>query len=107
MRKFKLKNGLILLLEKKSTETVAVQATVMVGSNRENEKINGISHFVEHMLFEGTKKRPDSKIISNEIESVGGELNAYTSNERTCFYIKVPNKYMDKALDIMSDILQN
>jgi len=62
---------------------------------------------MEHMLFEGTKKRPNSRIISNEIESLGGELNAYTSNERTCFYIKVPKEHFGKALDILSDIMQN
>lgn len=107
MKQIKLKNGLTLVLEKKPTQTVTIQATVKVGSNNEYAKINGISHFMEHMLFEGTKRRPDSRIISNEIESLGGELNAYTSNERTCFYIKVPKEHFDKALDILSDILQN
>ncbi len=107
MKKAKLANGLTLILEKKSTETITIQATVNVGSNNENNRINGISHFIEHMLFEGTKKRPNSRVISNEIESLGGELNAYTSNERTCFYVKVPKKHFDKALDIISDITQN
>jgi len=107
MEKFKLKNSLTIILEKKPTETVTVQATVKVGSNNENTKINGISHFIEHMLFEGTKKRPSSKEISNEIESIGGELNAYTSNERTSFYVKVPKEHINKALDIISDVIQN
>ncbi|MEA2036800.1 MAG: pitrilysin family protein [Nanoarchaeota archaeon] len=107
MKKLKLNTGLTLVLKKKQTETVTIQATVKVGSNNEDERINGISHFIEHMLFEGTKKRANSRIISNEIESIGGELNAYTSNERTCFYVKVPKKYQDKALDIISDIIQN
>ena len=105
--KVKLKNGLTLLLEKKPLDTVTIQATVKVGSNNESLKINGISHFMEHMVFEGTKKRASSLIISNEIESLGGELNAYTSNERTCFYIRVPKEHFDKALDILADILQN
>lgn len=107
MEKLKLKNGLTILLEKKPTQTITIQATVKTGSNSENKKINGISHFVEHMLFEGTKKRANAMVISNEIESIGGELNAYTSNERTCFYIKIPKKYFNNALDITSDILQN
>lgn len=107
MEKFELKNGLTIIIEKKPIETTTIQATVKVGSNNENKKINGISHFIEHMLFEGTKKRPNSQIISNEIESLGGELNAYTCNERTCFYIRVPKKHFDKALDITADILQN
>jgi len=59
------------------------------------------------MLFEGTEKRPDSRIISNEIESLGGELNAYTSNERTCFYVKVPAQHFDKGLGIIADIIQH
>jgi len=107
MKKLKLKNGLTVILEKKPVETITTQATVKTGSNNENKKINGISHFIEHMLFEGTKKRANSRIISNEIESLGGELNAYTSNERTCFYVTMPKKYFDKALDITADVLQN
>ncbi len=107
MKKFRLKNGLTLILEKIPTPTVTLQITVKVGSNNENTKINGISHFMEHMLFEGTKSRPDSRAISNEIESLGGELNAYTSNDRTCFYIRVPREHLGKALGIISDIIQN
>ena len=107
MEKLKLNNGLTIILEKKPTETVTIQATVKTGSNNENKQINGISHFIEHMVFEGTKKRANSRIISNEIESLGGELNAYTSNERTSFYVKVPKKHINKALDIIADIIQN
>ncbi len=107
MKKLRLKNNLMVILEKKPTQTITIQATVKTGSDNENKKINGISHFIEHMLFEGTKKRKNSRVISNEIESLGGELNAYTSNERTSFYVRVPKKYADKALDLISDILQN
>jgi len=107
MKISKLKNGLTLIYENKKTETVTVEVTVKVGSNYENEKISGISHFIEHMMFEGTRKRVGAKEISGEIESIGGEVNAYTSNERTCYYIKVPKKHLDKALDLLSDILKN
>jgi predicted Zn-dependent peptidase len=107
MKKYILKNGLTVILEKKPTETVTIQVTVKTGSNNEEPSINGISHFIEHMVFEGTKNRIDSRVISNEIESLGGELNAYTSNERTSFYIKIPKKHVKKALDIISDIIQN
>jgi predicted Zn-dependent peptidase len=107
MKKYILSNGLTILLEKRSTDSVTIMVTVRVGSNNEPENLLGISHFLEHMLFEGTKKRPSSTIIANEIERLGGELNAYTTNERTCFYIKVPKKHFDIALDIISDILQN
>jgi len=107
MKKMILKNGLKIIVDKRKTDTVTIQATVQTGSNNESKGIRGISHFIEHMVFEGTKKRKEANIISNEIESLGGEINAYTSNERTCFYIKVPKKHFLKALDIISDILTN
>ncbi len=107
MEKTILKNKITLLTEKNKTNTVVIAVNANVGSNHETEKIFGISHFLEHMLFEGTKKRPNAGIISNEIESIGGEFNAYTSNERTLFYIRVLSKYFDIALDIISDMVLN
>lgn len=107
MQKFKLKNGLTVVYIKKPGTSVAVEVLVKVGSNDEKEKELGISHFIEHMVFEGTKKRGSSREIANVIEGVGGELNAYTSNERTCYYAKVPGKHFNRALDVISDILQN
>jgi len=107
MKKIMLNNGLTILIDQRKTDTITVQATIKTGSNNEVKGIHGVSHFIEHMLFEGTKKRKEAKIISNEIESLGGELNAYTSNERTCFYVKVPKKHFLKALDIISDVLKN
>jgi len=107
MKKTTLKNDLILILEKKPTDSVSIQVTVKTGSNKETKRISGISHFIEHMLFEATKNRPNARIISNEIESVGGILNAYTSNERTCFFVKVPKKHLSRALDLLSDIIKN
>jgi len=107
MRVFKLRNGLTTIVDQKKTDSITIQATVKVGSNNESKKNNGISHFIEHMLFERTKKRSDARTISNEIECLGGILNAYTSSERTCFFIKVPRIHFLKALDILSDIIQN
>ena len=107
MPKYALKNGLTILFEKRATKTTAVEVTVKTGSNNETKRINGISHFIEHMLFEGTKTRKSSREIANEIEKLGGELNAYTSNERTAFFSKVLNKHFDKALEILSDIIKN
>ena len=95
MQKVKLKNGLTVIYEEKNTNSIAVEVLVKVGSNNETVKERGISHFIEHMIFEGTKKRSNSQEIANEIEKIGGELNAYTSNERTCFFIKVLNKHFD------------
>ncbi len=107
MKKTILSNSLTLLVNKRPSKSVTIEVSIKTGSNNETKKIMGISHFVEHMLFEGTKKRHSSTIISNEIEKLGGELNAYTTNERTSFYIKVLKKHFDIALDIISDIIQN
>jgi len=106
MRKIKLKNGLTIIYDKQPTKSVSIQVTVKVGSNHETKKNNGISHFIEHMLFEGTKTRSNQE-IANEIERLGGELNAATTAERTYYYVKILNKYFDKALDILSDLTQN
>ena len=107
MKKYFLGNGLVVIEEKRKSDSVSVQLTVKAGSNFEKEGIRGVSHFIEHMVFEGTKNRKTAKEISNEIESLGGEINAYTNNIRTCFYIKVPKKHFEKALEIISDIIKN
>jgi predicted Zn-dependent peptidase len=107
MQKIKLKNGLTVIYKERDTDSVAVEVMVKVGSNNENSVERGVSHFLEHMVFEGTKKRKNSQEIANEIEKIGGELNAYTSKERTCFFVKVLKKHFDIALDVLADILQN
>ncbi|HSX48368.1 MAG TPA: pitrilysin family protein, partial [Candidatus Nanoarchaeia archaeon] len=91
-------------------ETQSVTASIMigVGSRYENYKINGgVSHFLEHILFKGTTQRPSAEQISREIDAVGGWNNAYTSNELTSFYIKVPRQHSALALDILSDMVKN
>lgn len=107
MKKVILNNRLAAVLVRKPTNSIAFMATVRVGSNYESKTQTGISHFVEHMLFEGTKQRPSARLIANEIESIGGEINAYTSTERTCFYVKVLGKHFDRGLDVITDIIQN
>ncbi|PIN87675.1 hypothetical protein COV12_02585 [Candidatus Woesearchaeota archaeon CG10_big_fil_rev_8_21_14_0_10_32_24] len=107
MREITLKNGLKVLYEEKKRNAVVVQIMIKTGSNHEAPEERGISHFLEHILFEGTLKRPTNQEISNEIESIGGDFNAYTTNERTCFYIKVLNKHFHKATDILADIMTN
>ena len=89
MKKNTLSNGARLLIEKTNTDSVSIVVCVNVGSNNEPKNLLGISHFLEHMIFEGTKKRANATIITNEIEQLGGELNAYTTNEMTVFYIKL------------------
>jgi len=107
MKKYILKNGITLIFEKNNSKSVAVEVMFRVGSNDENKKIWGISHFLEHMLFEGTKKRKDSRAIANEIEKYGAEFNAYTASDRTAYFIKIINKRFDIALDILSDMMKN
>ena len=91
----------------KDTETVTVIVAVGAGSKYETKKTNGISHFLEHMLFKGTKKRPKTKDISSALDAVGGEYNAFTGKEQTAFFAKVDAKHLDLALDVMSDIYLN
>ena len=107
MKKYKLKNGITLIFEKNSSKSVAVEVMFKVGSNYESKQMAGISHFLEHMLFEGTKKRKNSREIANEIEKYGGEFNAYTAGDRTAFFINIIVKRFDTALDILSDMIAN
>jgi len=107
MKKYKLKNGITIIFDKNSSKSVAVEVMFKVGSNDESKENAGISHFLEHMLFEGTKNRADSRTIANEIEKYGAEFNAYTSENRTAYFIKIINKRFEKALDILSDMVSN
>lgn len=77
-----------------------------VGTRDENFRNNGISHFIEHMLFKGTTKRTAGK-IANEIESTGGYLNAFTSKEHTCYYGRGLENHIGKTFDVLSDMIQN
>ena len=105
MEKHRLSNGITILHKKVPSKSVVIEVMVKVGSNNEPSNISGISHFIEHMLFEGTKKRPTSKDITNEIEKLGGEFNAYTTGDRTAYYVKVLSKHFDNALDVISDMV--
>ncbi|MFH1396366.1 MAG: pitrilysin family protein [archaeon] len=107
MQKVVFSNGLTVIFKHKKSKSVVIEVMVKVGSNDEKINEKGLSHLIEHMLFEGTKKRPTNRTISNEIEKIGGEFNAYTTNERTNFYVKVLNKHFKIALEVISDILLN
>lgn len=106
MQKRVLKNGLTILFDKRKTDSVAINVTVKVGSNNERLRVLGLSHFLEHILFEGTKKRTAIE-LANEIEKLGGYMNASTSNEYTDYYAIVPSNYFDTALEILADMLIN
>ncbi len=107
MKKVVLSNGLTVIYYPKKSNSVVVEVMVNVGSCHEKSEERGISHFLEHILFEGTKKRASNKEISNEIERIGGDFNAYTSTGKTCFYTKVLKKHFPIAVDVLADILQN
>ena len=86
--------------------SVSISISVNSGSRLETEQINGMSHFLEHMMFKGTEKRNVLQ-LSQEIEAVGGNLNAYTSKEFTSYYCKVLSENLDLATDILTDIFLN
>lgn len=104
----KLKSGLrCLLVPNKYIDSVNVSIIFRVGSRCEEENVAGISHFLEHMFFKGTKKRPQAKHISEAVDSVGGTMNAFTSYEYTGYYIKVAKQHVGLAVDVLSDMILN
>lgn len=107
IQKTTLHSGINVITEEMpDVESCSVGVWVNTGSRDENTEVNGVTHFIEHLLFKGTQRRT-SLDISKEIESVGGVLNAFTSRENTCFYVKVLNKDLALAIDILSDIFMN
>ena len=86
--------------------SVSIGIWVKTGSRYESEDINGISHFLEHLLFKGTKTRSALQ-ISQEIEGVGGALNGFTSEEYTCYYVKILKHHLHRAVDILFDMVLN
>ena len=102
-----LANGVRVVTDPMSTvETVSVGAWVEIGTRHETPDLNGVSHFLEHMAFKGTARRSAQQIVE-EIEAVGGHLNAYTSRENTAYFAKVLKDDVPLAVDIIADILLN
>jgi len=105
---YKLQNGMeIILVPRRESPATTVMATVKVGSKYESKETSGLSHFLEHMAFKGTKKRPKPIDISMELDGLGAQYNAFTSQEHTAYYAKVRNASFEKALDVVSDIYLN
>jgi len=106
-RKIILKNNIPAVIETTNdVRSACIGIWVKAGARNESVEKNGISHFLEHMFFKGTNSLT-SKDIAMEIDSIGGELNAFTSCENTTFYIKVLDEYLDKALELLTDIFLN
>ncbi len=104
-----LKNGLkIVTTPLADAESVAVLVLIGVGSRYEDyQKNGGVSHFLEHLLFKGSKKWPSAQQISEAVDGVGGYNNAYTANDLTCFFVKLPRQHAALALDILCDMVMN
>lgn len=103
-----LKNGLrVVTIPMKDNPTVTVLMLVEAGSKYETKEINGLSHFLEHMCFKGTLKRPKAIDISRELDSIGSQYNAFTAQEYTGYYAKSDAKHFSKIFDVVSDIYLN
>ncbi len=101
----RLANGLNVILAPLQTKSVTVLAMVGTGSRFETAKTSGISHFLEHMVFKGTKNYPSARELSGAVDSVGAEFNAFTSKEYTGYYVKAAGEHVHLALDVVSDML--
>jgi predicted Zn-dependent peptidase len=99
-------NGLTILHEKRDVPVTTVMLGVKYGSAYELESEKGIAHFIEHLCFKGTSKRT-TKQVAEEIEKVGGDLNAFTSEELTAYYAKLPSRHLGVAMDVIFDIFFN
>jgi predicted Zn-dependent peptidase len=106
-KKTVLKNGIRVVTEKiKYVRSITIGVWIDVGSRDEGNDERGISHFIEHMLFKGTKRR-SAKEIASSLESVGGALNAFTGREHTCYFARVLDEHLKVAIDVLADILKN
>lgn len=104
----KLPSGLrVLTVSMPSLESVTTTIWVRTGSRNEDPKVAGISHFLEHMVFKGSKKRPTARDISAAVDAIGGEFNAATSKDWTNFYIKASKNKVETAMDVLSDMVLN
>ncbi len=104
----KLSNGLpILVVERKDFESASVILICKTGSRNEIRKNNGISHFLEHMFFKGTENRPTAHMVSTILDGIGADFNAFTSKERTAYYIRSAKRHLELAFDLLSDMLLN
>lgn len=103
-----LQNGMkVLLAPSSAADSVTVMVMTGTGSRYESKEENGMAHFLEHMLFKGTKKRKTAKAIAEELDGVGGQFNAFTAKDHTAYYAKVDKRHFQTALEVVSDIFLN
>ncbi|NPE27205.1 insulinase family protein [Methanococcoides sp. SA1] len=101
-----LDNGLTVLFEKRDVDVTIVMLGVRYGSGYDSVEEKGMAHFIEHLCFKGTEKR-NTKEIAEELEGVGGEMNAFTSDDVTAYHVKLPSKHLGLAMDVIFDIFFN
>lgn len=107
INRYTCKNGVRIVLENIPTvRSVAIGVWIGTGSRNEDPTINGVSHFLEHMFFKGTKTR-SARDIAESFDRIGGQVNAFTSKEYTCYYAKVLDEHADQALDTLADMFFN
>src|ERR1700739_3092047 len=107
IRRTVLPSGLTILTERmEHIRSVAMGVWIRAGSRHELPEVNGISHFVEHMVFKGTQS-PSAKRIAREVDAIGGNLDAFTGKETICFNLKVLDEHVPTALDVLSDLVLN
>jgi predicted Zn-dependent peptidase len=108
MKNTTLSNGMpVLLIPIEGTKAVTVLTLTKLGSRFEPDHLWGASHFIEHLMFKGTEKRPHYSIIAKELDRYGAEYNAYTGKERTGYYVRIDSDKADVAIDLLSDVLFN
>ncbi|WP_099187172.1 M16 family metallopeptidase [Tepidibacter mesophilus] len=106
-KKYTLDNGLVIVGEEINyVNSVSFGIWIDVGSRHEDEYTNGMSHFIEHMLFKGTKNRTAKK-IAEEVDNLGGNINAFTSKETTCYYVKMLDEHIESGINILADMILN
>ena len=108
VRRTTLPNGLkVLIKESRTSPVVALLVSVGAGYFHEEDRVSGIAHVIEHMIFKGTPKRPEDEQFAREIRELGGTLNAATYYEETYYYVIVPAENLEKAVEVQADALQN
>jgi len=107
LRRTELPNGLTIISEEMAhIRSVSIGIWIRTGSRHETQDLNGISHFVEHMVFKGTKSR-NAEAIARQVDSIGGNLDAFTAKECVCFNVKVLDEHLPIAMDVLSDLVLN
>src|SRR5262245_29034853 len=102
------KNGLTLLsVPIETASSVTMSIFFKVGSRYDEEKLNGISHFLEHLHFKGSKNFPTAKKLSETVDSIGGEFNANTGKEHTQYFIRSAYEHLPLIFNVLTDMLQN